>query len=219
VPKSYTYTPSGERISQTSTTGTTASTGYYTYNGHSDVEALTGAAGTTTATYGYTAYGQPVASQFTGADKTNVNPGPTAQPVSSYRFNAMRWDSATGRYDMGFRDYAPGLNQFLTRDMYNGALADMNLATDPFTGNRYTFAAGNPITNIELDGHMPCIAGGPCGSFQVLDRWSRAQQQSQASNPRSLPPVIDAQTGRCVADCMQVEKAVDAYYRLNGCEG
>jgi len=38
--------------------------------------------------------------------------------------------------------------------MYNGALADMALDTDPFTGNRYTFASGNPISNVELTGHM-----------------------------------------------------------------
>jgi RHS repeat-associated protein len=182
VPKSYTYTPAGERISQTSTTGGTTTTGYYTYNDHSDVEALTGSrasGGNTTATYGYTAYGQPVASQFTGADKSNANPSPTAQPFSSYRFNAMRWDSSSGQYDMGFRNYAPGLNQFLSRDMYNGALADMGLSTDPFTGNRYTFGAGNPISNIELDGHMPCIPGGPCGSLQALSQWSKSQAQQQ----------------------------------------
>src|SRR6266568_7171614 len=82
VPKSYTYTPDGERTSQTSTTGTTTSTGYYTYNDHADVEALTGSrssGGTTTATYGYTAYGQPAAAQFTGADKNTISPSPTAQ--------------------------------------------------------------------------------------------------------------------------------------------
>jgi RHS repeat-associated protein len=102
----------------------------------------------------HAAYGQPAAAQFTGADKNTTAPSPTAQPLSSYRFNAMRWDSDSGQYDMGFRNYAPGINQFLTRDMYNGALADMQLATDPFTGNRYTFGAGNPVTSIELDGHM-----------------------------------------------------------------
>src|SRR5438445_650072 len=91
----------------------------------------------TKATYGYTAYGQPVAAQFTGADKSNASPGAAVQPFSAYRYNAMRWDSSSGQYDMGFRNYAPNLNQFLTRDMYNGALADLSLATDPFTGNRY----------------------------------------------------------------------------------
>jgi RHS repeat-associated protein len=55
---------------------------------------------------------------------------------------------------MGFRNYDPGLNRFLTRDMYNGALADLNLAADPFTNNPYAFASGNPITNVEYDGHF-----------------------------------------------------------------
>jgi len=55
------------------------------------------------------------------------------------------------------------VNQFLSRDMYNGALADMALATDPFTGNRYTFGAGNPISNIELDGHIFPGGGGAAG--------------------------------------------------------
>jgi hypothetical protein len=54
---------------------------------------------------------------------------------------------------MGFRDYSPGLNRFTTRDMYNGALADMGLGTDPYTGNRYAFTGGNPISLIELDRH------------------------------------------------------------------
>lgn len=55
---------------------------------------------------------------------------------------------------MGFRDYDPGLNRFLTRDMFTGALSDMGLASDPFTNNRYAFGAGNPISAIELDGHL-----------------------------------------------------------------
>jgi RHS repeat-associated protein len=54
---------------------------------------------------------------------------------------------------MGFRDYSPGLNRFLTRDSYNGALSDLNLGLNPWTSNRYAFAGGNPITNVELDGH------------------------------------------------------------------
>ena len=160
--KAYAYTPGGQRLYQY-TPGTTAtSPGYYSYNDHNDVEAVTGTSGGTTATYGYTAYGQPDTAQFTGADKTNTQPGATT-PYNSYRFNAMRWDANSGQYDMGFRDYAPTLNQFLTRDMYNGALADMQLTTDPFTGNRYTFAAGNPITNIELDGHSFPGGGGAAG--------------------------------------------------------
>jgi hypothetical protein len=64
---------------------------------------------------------------------------------------------------MGFRDYSPGLNRFLTRDMYNGALADMNLGSNPWTMSRYTYAGGNPTTLIEYDGHMPVIDNGGAG--------------------------------------------------------
>lgn len=53
----------------------------------------------------------------------------------------------------GFRNYDPGLNRFLSRDMYNGALDDLALSVDPFTGSRYAFGGGNPISNVELDGH------------------------------------------------------------------
>ncbi|WP_225978848.1 hypothetical protein, partial [Gandjariella thermophila] len=44
-------------------------------------------------------------------------------------------------------------NRFLTRDLYEGAFADTRMTTDPYTGNRYAFAGGNPLSNIELDGH------------------------------------------------------------------
>jgi hypothetical protein len=56
---------------------------------------------------------------------------------------------------MGFRDYNPGTNRFLSRDMYTGALNDLNLGLSPWTNNRYAFTGGNPITLIELDGHEP----------------------------------------------------------------
>jgi hypothetical protein len=54
---------------------------------------------------------------------------------------------------MGFRDCSPGLNRFLTRYSYSGALDDLNLGTDPWTSNRYAYAGGNPISGVEIDGH------------------------------------------------------------------
>jgi RHS repeat-associated protein len=191
--KAYAYTPGGQRLYQYTPGTSTASPGYYTYNDHDDVEAVTGSSsatgGATTATYGYTAYGQPAPAQFTGNDKNNTQPGPGIQPYNSYRYNAMRWDASSGQYDMGFRNYAPALNQFLSRDMYNGALADMQLSTDPFTGNRYTFAAGNPITNIELDGHSFPGGGGaagcPYGTIGCLGGPPVASGDSGSSPPAS----------------------------------
>ena len=72
---------------------------------------------------------------------------------------------------MGVRNYAPGMGSFTTRDMYAGSGADMALTSDPFSGGTYAFGDANPISNIELDGHMPCIPGGPCGSVQALGQY------------------------------------------------
>ena len=157
VKKTYQYGPDGQLLSQEKVKDDgSQETSNHGYNSHSDVEQVTDEQGDSRATYGYTAYGKNDNQQFTGIDKPDpTNPeDPNKEPYNAYRFNGKRFDQATGDYDMGFRDYDPGLNRFLARDAYNGALADLNLSTDPFTQNRYAFAGGNPISNVELDGHF-----------------------------------------------------------------
>jgi RHS repeat-associated protein len=163
--KTYQYAL-GRRVSQTTVAADgTKTNGFFGYNPHTDVETVTDSAGNTRSTYAYTAYGADDPSLFTGADKPGAV-APDGEPASAFRFNGRRLDPGSGEYDMGFRDYAPGLNRFLTRDSYDGALADLRMAADPFTGNRYAFASGNPISRIELDGHcwgpdLVCdVAGG-----------------------------------------------------------
>ncbi|MFI0797085.1 DNRLRE domain-containing protein [Micromonospora rubida] len=151
--KSYQYSPWGQRLSQvTHNDDGTEEDAYYGYNPHTDVETLTDDTGNTRATYGYTAYGNNDDAQFTGIDKPDPA-DPTKEPYNAYRYNAKRWDQGSGTYDMGFRNYSPGLNRFLSRDSYNGALSDMNLGLDPWNNNRYAFGGGNPISNVEIDGH------------------------------------------------------------------
>lgn len=152
--KSYQYLPSGQQATQIKHKDDgTKEYSQYTTSPRGDIEAITKEDGKTRSTYGYTAYGKDDASQFTGADKPESgNPG--KESYNAFRFNSSRWDKGSGTYDMGFRNYDPGLNRFTTRDSYGGALADMSLATDPFTGNRYAFAGGNPVTFVELDGHL-----------------------------------------------------------------
>ncbi|PUB27631.1 RHS repeat-associated protein [Promicromonospora sp. AC04] len=172
--KSYQYSPWGQRLSQVTHPGAPdesdgdgapeVGTAFYGYNAHTDVETLTDEAGGTVATYGYTAYGDADRSETTGIDKPDPV-SPDAEPFNAYRYNSKRFDTASGTYDMGFRDYDPGLNRFTSRDMYNGALADLGLGSDPYTSNRYAFTAGNPISLIEGDGHAPCSACGSGGSW------------------------------------------------------
>ncbi|MET8232186.1 DNRLRE domain-containing protein [Micromonospora sp. NPDC005298] len=157
ITKSYQYSPWGQRLSQiTHNSDGTEQKAYYGYDPHTDVEQLTDDSGDTKATYGYTAYGKNDDSQFTGVDKPDTA-DPTKEPYNAYRYNAKRWDQTSGSYDMGFRNYDPGLNRFLSRDSYNGALSDLNLSLNPYTGNRYAFGGGNPISMIEQDGHTPYV--------------------------------------------------------------
>ncbi|MFG2331527.1 DNRLRE domain-containing protein [Streptomyces sp. NPDC048604] len=152
--KSYQYLPSGQQATQIKhKDGGGREYSQYTTSPRGDIEAITKEDGRTRATYGYTAYGKDDASQFTGADKPDAAQ-PDKDSYNAFRFNSSRWDKGSGTYDMGFRNYDPGLNRFTTRDSYGGALSDMSLATDPFTGNRYAFAGGNPISFVELDGHL-----------------------------------------------------------------
>ncbi|WP_184914474.1 RHS repeat-associated core domain-containing protein [Saccharothrix ecbatanensis] len=67
------------------------------------------------------AYGKDDTEAFTGIDKPQTQQ-PGNEPYNFYRYNGKRWDRASGSYDMGFRDYNPGLNRFLTRDNYNGTV-------------------------------------------------------------------------------------------------
>ncbi|NUQ98619.1 MAG: DNRLRE domain-containing protein [Streptomyces sp.] len=186
--KSYQYSPWGERLSQIKhNTDGTSEDGYYGYNSHTDVDVLTDNNGDTKATYGYTAYGSDDTSEFTGIDKPDAA-DPTKDAYNPYRFNAKRWDAQSGTYDMGFRDYSPGLNRFTSRDMYTGALADMNLGADPFTGNRYAFGGGNPTTFFEMDGHTSCDITGMCGG--TYRETPMIKSEESAASTSSCPMVV-----------------------------
>ncbi|MFK4086659.1 RNase A-like domain-containing protein, partial [Kribbella sp. NPDC020789] len=183
ISKSYAYGANGENLSLTDTPVNTTTTkkSYYGLNPHGDTETLTDAiTGQTTSTYRYTAYGQPDKIGTTGDDAITGDPAQDADTVNPYRFNAARYNGATNTYDMGFREYNPGLNRFLTRDAYAGALSDVSLGTDPWNTNRYAFGGGNPISRVELNGHLnaPGSEGGGglvnarleiCGSDCYLD--------------------------------------------------
>jgi hypothetical protein len=49
--------------------------------------------------------------------------------------------------------FGPDLGSFLQQDQFAGALADLGLALDPLTQNRYALAGGNAISYVEWDGH------------------------------------------------------------------
>jgi hypothetical protein len=69
--------------------------------------------------------------------------------------------------------------------MYDGALDDMGLITDPFTGSQYAFGAGNPVSNIENNGHTTCDQWGTCTATNTPVHVT----SSQLGGPVSQAPV------------------------------
>ncbi|WP_162799151.1 RHS repeat protein [Nocardioides sp. 616] len=155
ITRSYVYGPDGQKLGmvQTPVEGGAGKSFYYGNSPHGDVETLANGAGKVEATYRYQAYGAPDEVGTTGLDAKTGDPVADAEVVNPYQFNSKRLHAGTGKYDMGFRDFDPGLNRFLSRDSYNGALSDMALGFDPWNANRYAFAGGNPIGGVEIDGH------------------------------------------------------------------
>src|SRR5260370_6172729 len=126
---------------------------------------------------------------------------------------------------MGFRTYDPSLNQFLTRDMYNGALTDTGLSTDPFTGSRYTFGAGNPVSNIELDGHRPacdgpeeaaCMRGwvqAQLAAIRAQAGWNNSPEIAPQVSNRELQNILDSIYARPRPRAWQAGQGRDALLR------
>lgn len=93
----------------------------------------------------YDPYGKPTKG---GAGKAAGSAG------STLGYQKDLTDRLTGSIILGARQYDPSARRFTTADTYAAATADLALGTDTLTGNRYLFAAANPVGFYE-DGHAP----------------------------------------------------------------
>ncbi|HEX7743839.1 MAG TPA: Ig-like domain-containing protein [Micromonosporaceae bacterium] len=164
--KSFSYDAYGHRIAMQDKTNATGVTETFTYatDVHGSVSQLISEAGTVKASYGYSAYGSRDNSLSTGDlnDKAPLNP---------YRFQNKRLDSGSATtakpassVDMGARRFGVDTGRFLQQDMFANALGDLALNLDPLTQNTYALAGGNPVSFVEVDGHMVIADGGGGGS-------------------------------------------------------
>lgn len=152
--KTYGYDAYGHGVAMTNTpAGGATATYIYGHDVHGSVSLLLADTGSATASYGYRAYGGGDA-ELTKGD-VNVD-----SPLNAIRYSARRLDSGSGSIDMGARRFGADNARFLQRDFFNGALADLSLALDPLTQNRYALASGNPISFVEWDGHVVLLNGG-----------------------------------------------------------
>jgi RHS repeat-associated protein len=101
--------------------------------------------------YGAARTGLSLASTPAGSDlDTQLTGDAQANPL---RFQGFVYDSALKTYDMKARAYRPETGRFQTADRLEDSRADLSLESDPLTQSRYAWAGGNPITNVEYDGH------------------------------------------------------------------
>jgi RHS repeat-associated protein len=148
--------------------------------------------GPTKDTYLYDPYGE---SEKVSADpQATVDPGLSQDAKENpFRFEGFYYDSGVKSYDMQAREYRPDTGHFLSQDRYESAAADLMLQADPLTQNRYAFAGGNPVNNVEFDGHDPHANYDACrgngGSKAGCGRHAAevSNQQSQAANGTNHP--------------------------------
>lgn len=94
--------------------------------------------------YQYDPYGELETSSGSLSTEANNNP---------FRFEGFYFEKAVEGYDMLARHYKPSIGRFLTQDRFEDSLRDFALRSDPLTHERYAFAGGNPVGNVEYDGH------------------------------------------------------------------
>ncbi|MCF6376449.1 Ig-like domain-containing protein [Nocardioides KLBMP 9356] len=172
--KTYSYNAMGQRISMTDVSSKTDNTQpkeSYTYGNdvHGSPSQLLDEDGKVEASYGYDAYGNAQDDQ--GGESLSSGDTDDQAPLNPYRFSGKRLDSGTAgtnenatSMNMGARRYGLDTGRFLQEDMFQSSLGDLGLSTDPLTQNRYALAGGNPVSNIEIDGHMALADGGGGGT-------------------------------------------------------
>lgn len=119
--------------------------GYYLSDLRANLTQITDQAQSVVATFAYDAYGN---------DRPNLT---RAAPGwdSRLRYQMAPRDPKTGAYNIGPRIYDPTINRFSGADAFVSSTANMGLALNPLTANRYAYAGANPAMMTD-DGNGPC---------------------------------------------------------------
>ncbi len=144
-----------------------------------------------------------------------------AAKSNPFRFEGFYQDSAIKSYDMQARPYRPEVGRFLTQDRYEESQGDFELQSDPLTQNRYAFAGGNPVNNVEWDGHHHCGAAqhetAACGSYVGAQRAAQTARTPQQRGAATLAQSREAQRQQVLRQGQQSRRqATQAHKREQG---
>lgn len=130
---SRTYSYGLERISETQTINSTATTSFYGYDGHGSVRQLTNSTGAVTDTYDYDAFGNLINS--------------IGSIPNNYLFAGEQYDPALGLYYNRARYLNTTTGRFWSMDSAEGSLGD------PLSLHKYTYAGSDPVNKVDPTGH------------------------------------------------------------------
>ncbi len=141
------------------TSGTTATTNYFTHDAHGSVALTTNTSGAAVQPYEYDAFGNLL----------NAASGDT----NLFRYSGEYFDSETGNYYLRARYYAPGIGRFTQQDTHwnvsnliygddkqttvkgmEGFATIPQLLAIKQAGNRYGYCANDPINYIDSSGEL-----------------------------------------------------------------
>ena len=194
----YDYDSMGSRQGQASTDD--EGTDYHAYgkdaNGSvTEIEESDGSVGEDD-TYPYDPYGELEDPDPTDESSPEDELGEEAQ-ANPFRFQGFYYDSGVESYDMQAREYRPEVGRFLSQDRFAAAAGDLQLQSDPLTQDRFAFAGGNPIGNIEFDGHCFRQRGGWAST--LCRAWSlRAAGGDRAKARRLRREFRESWVGRAI---------------------
>jgi RHS repeat-associated protein len=149
--RTYDYDSAMQRVGQERVGGTERKYRAYALDANGSVVGLEADDGQIACqdTYNYDPYGQQIESECGSSAEADANP---------FRFEGFHFDPQAGSYDMQAREYRPDVGRFTSLDLFESASGDLTLQGDPLTQDRYAFAAGNPVNNVEFDGHEPATS-------------------------------------------------------------
>lgn len=123
-------------LASADTSNTLAGARFHHFNQRGDVLAITNHQGNVVESYGYSPYGRSVASNISSTNPFRMNG----------RYGVV--DFGKGLVTMRARVYAPMIGSFLSRDQLAGS------AAEGLTLNRFAYAAGNPLSNVDPSGRV-----------------------------------------------------------------
>lgn len=142
--------------------------------------------------YVYDPYGdlQPTpSSSTTSADAAN-NP---------LRFNGFDYDSSVKTYDMQARNYRPDVGRFLQTDRYESSQSDLSLVANPLTQDRYDFVGGDPVDNVEFDGHAQRNGA----TTSPNDKYTTTKSGKTKAAPSDRQDIVDSRDNEDTASAQQ----------------